>query len=235
MKPKKYQARVISIVNYGKRSSLYRLSVSNEFSFEPGQFVMVILKDKEGKEARRAYSIASSPNEKGHIELLVTRIEGGIASEFFKRLKAGDSFEILGPMGVFKIREKLSDPTYFVATGCGIAPFISMIRSLLEKGVKSRIILLYGFRHEVDYLCKEYVEGMLENYPNFSVISVMSQPKGKWKGYVGRVTSFIDIAIEPKEDTQVYICGQKEMIGVVAEELMKRGAKKENIIFERWF
>ncbi|MBI4439464.1 FAD-dependent oxidoreductase [Candidatus Woesearchaeota archaeon] len=234
MAAKNYRVKVAKIVNYGERSSLYKLSIDEEFGFSPGQFVMVSIKDKDGREMRRAYSIASSPNDKGFIELLVTRVEGGIASEFFKNAKVGDSFGILGPMGVFKIREPISDPVYFIATGCGIAPFISMIRSLLEKGLKSKIILLYGFRHEVDYLCKEYVDDILKEYQNFSVIPVMSQPKGKWKGYVGRVTSFIDVAIEPKEDTQAYLCGQKEMVEQVKDSLINRGMNKENVFLEKW-
>ncbi|MFC1768776.1 ferredoxin--NADP reductase [Nanoarchaeota archaeon] len=233
MKPIKLVAKVTEVVKYGPANLHFKLSLNEEIEFEPGQYVMLLLKDKDGNTARRAYSIASAPKDKKKIELLITLIPGGLASGFFEKLKVGDEINLLGPMGIFKIKEPVSDPVYFIATGCGLAPLRAMVADLLGKGIKSEVVLLYGYRHECDLLDKDYLDH-LKRYPNFKSITTISQPKGKIKGHVGRVTALVDEYITPKEDTQVYVCGRPDMIEDMKKLLIKKGIKSENIIYERW-
>ncbi len=233
VRPKTFAGVISHITHFGTQSSLYTLSLDDEIIFSPGQFIMVPVKDKEGKSIRRAYSIASSPSKKKQLELLLTRHEGGIASEFFKQMKEGDSLELLGPMGVFTVREPISNPIYFIATGAGLAPFRSMIHSLLKNKNTTHLVLLFGFRHEEDYLCKEELEKLMKTHKNVSVIPTCSQPKGSWRGLTGRVTAHLD-AIECNEKTQAYLCGSTSMINEMIPLLLQKGMKREHIFFEKW-
>jgi len=64
------------------------LEVPQSFDFEPGQYVIISIPTVAGK-IKRSYSLASSPAQKGRVELCIKRIEGGIASGYFKNVKEG--------------------------------------------------------------------------------------------------------------------------------------------------
>src|ERR1035437_8003989 len=110
------------------------LESSAPFSFAPGQFISAIIPGAGpgGRDIRRAYSIASSPElmpSKNIFELCVKVIEDGPGANYLNRLKIGESFKGQVPYGDFVYKTKHDKHVVFIATGTGIAPFRSMLLS----------------------------------------------------------------------------------------------------------
>jgi len=205
------------------------------FTFTPGQFVSVI--DRvDGREITRAYSIAS-PRDGNRFELCLNRVEDGIVSPYLFGLRPGDEIEIGEPIGYFTLRHP-GRRAVFIATGTGIAPFRSMLLHHLPQ-TQPRITLLFGVRYEQGLLYRDELERLDQQYESFRFIPTITRPTESWNGRTGRVHAHLDEALglrTPDEliTVDVYICGLKEMVDDVRQELKKRGFDRKQIIFEKY-
>ena len=122
--------------------------------FDAGQFVSFEI-DRAGSPfpATRPYSIASSPRERTSIELAFNRVPEGPGSSYLFGLQNGDNTTFKGPVGSFTLRDNERD-VLFVATGTGIAPIRSMLRTLADAGSTRRINLYRGLRSERDVVLR---------------------------------------------------------------------------------
>ena len=103
-----------------------------EFSFTPGQRIRFIYGPYE-----RDYSLVSGADD-STLRICVRKVENGIFSPVLASVEEGHTFEFTGPHGYFTFHVTPRPPV-FAATGTGIAPFVSMVKS----GV-SDFILLHG-------------------------------------------------------------------------------------------
>ncbi|MEX2215942.1 MAG: FAD-binding oxidoreductase [Phycisphaeraceae bacterium] len=103
-------------------------------AFEPGQFATLGLPESDeapGRLVRRPYSIASSPDARDHIELLLARVKEGHFTSRFWPLRPGSPIWLDPHIhGRFTLAAVPPDADLvMVATGTGIAPFMSMLRT----------------------------------------------------------------------------------------------------------
>lgn len=234
MAAKEYTTRLAEVKKVATSVKHFTFEFEKEFDFIPGQFVM--LEIKEGDETiRRAYSIASLPGSR-RIELRVNIIPGGKMTSQMDKMKAGDKMKLSGPYGEFGTGlSNIDKDVMFIAVGTGIAPMRCMIRSLMKRGFKRKISLLYGFRHEEDFLFKEELGQLAEKHKNLSLITAISRPKEpkKWKGFIGRVTDYLNKA-EISPDQEFYICGLAEMAEETKKILLSKGIKEGHIHKDAW-
>ncbi|ALI36322.1 Ferredoxin--NADP reductase [Candidatus Nitrosocosmicus oleophilus] len=180
--------------------------------FKPGQFVTLGLNvPNEGKIIRRAYSIASPPEQKKHFELVVRWVKkplpGRLTTQLFDK-REGDEINWVKPTGIFTINEKMPDGSpddrrlVLIGGGTGLAPFISYSLHLKSKGTKRQIVVLHGASYvdELSYreLLTELEEQSLEsgsNEWNFRYRASISRPQEwfnrSWNGHKGRVETFL--------------------------------------------
>ena len=113
----------------------------SRFKFVAGQHISLSIK---GDYQSREYSIYSA-EESEHLEILVKEVEGGYFSPKLKHLKVGEMVEVHGPFGKFGLDEKKRDTHQhvFIASGTGIAPFHSMVKSFPNLNYK----LIHGVRY----------------------------------------------------------------------------------------
>ena len=107
--------------------------LSDTFRYLPGQHVTV-RKMIDDEDVRRSYSICASANS-GKLRVGVKRLPGGIFSTYaIEQLKAGDTLEVMPPVGEFTIElDPLSSRrSVAIAAGSGITPVLSLISSSLE-------------------------------------------------------------------------------------------------------
>jgi ferredoxin-NADP reductase len=102
------------------------------FDFVPGQFLTFLLPHPECVK-RRSYSLATMPGESGKIEVSMSYVEGGYASEIFFSLKAGDTFHVMGPAGKLVMADDSATRYVLVGTGTGIAPYRTMLPGLASR------------------------------------------------------------------------------------------------------
>lgn len=180
--------------------------------FKPGQFVTLGLHvPKEGKIIRRAYSIASPPEQKKYFELIVRWVKkplpGRLTTELFNK-KEGDEISWVKPTGIFTINEKMPDGSpdnrrlVLIGGGTGLAPFISYSLHLKYKKSNRQIIVLHGASYvdELSYreLLTELEEESLDSSNdgwNFRYRASISRPQEwfnrSWNGHKGRVETFL--------------------------------------------
>ena len=192
MKPIEFQCQVKSYQMITPTVFVTVFETHQPLPFRAGQFVSVIVPGAgpQGRDLRRAYSIASPP-ESRQIELCVKRVEGGPGTSYLNRLRAGDSLKVLAPYGTFVYEKRLDRKVCFISTGTGIAPFRSMAlsREFLENPPSEAFCLL-GVRSEDEVLYQDQFSAI----QNMKFIPTVSQPSSTWKGFKGRVTDYFKVA-----------------------------------------
>jgi NAD(P)H-flavin reductase len=205
------------------------------FEFKAGQFVSVIVPGAgpQGRDLRRAYSIASWPG-KNPVELCIRLVEGGPGTQYLHKLKVGDRFKSWAPYGDFVYKHKPERHVCFIATGTGLAPFRAMV---LSKEYQTQPPLsatcLFGVRASSELL----YEKELANLKGMKWVPAISQPAESWSGYRGRVTDYLKSmdANYPWLSTDYYLCGNGGMITEVKAFLQAQGVTKDSIFQEIYY
>ncbi len=211
----------------------FRYPDGKTIDFLAGQFIMANV-PKEGKMVRKPYSIASPPSEKKGLELIITKVEGGYVSTFFHNMKVGDTLLMDGPYGKFLVKEPFQE-LIFVATGTGIAPFRSQIRTLLEHGAQNPIWVFFGVRYEDQILYDQEFRDLAAKHSNLHFIPTISRPRpGKWNGEVGYVQLAIKKYIKDPKGKDMYICGIVPMVEDVQKVTKEMGFDPSQIHFEKY-
>jgi ferredoxin--NADP+ reductase len=199
---------------------VYVLSYPRSHAFAAGQVVGISI--DEGSEPR-LYSIASG-NTDDMIRLLYNIKPGGEMSPSLAELKAGDTLFVSEPFGSFY---GSATPAVFIASGTGVAPFVSMLRSGLDKDK----MLIHGGRTLDSFYFSEELAAALgeENY-----IRCCSREKGPGI-YEGRLTSYLRDQESLDPHRKYYLCGLAEMVVETRDLLIDKGIPYENNIAEIYF
>ena len=234
--PQNFEVTVHNIRDLGNETKHFELfyDPGKTMDFIPGQFVSVYYPHPGGKIVRRAYSIASSPNVKNHFDLCLKLIPTGTVTPWFWNFNEGERFKVQGPLGKFVLPDTIDFDIVFVATGTGLAPFRSMIQTLLPAGFKRKIGLIFGVRYDNAIPYHEEWLALEKQYANFTYIPTISRPSSEWKGETGYVQTKIEKFFPDAAGKQVYICGLNDMIQAVLDACLKVGFPKEKVIFERY-
>jgi NAD(P)H-flavin reductase len=191
--------------------------------FTAGQFVSFeVPRPGSALPATRPYSIASSPNQRGAIQLVLNRVAGGPGSEYLFGLLEGDRTSFKGPAGTFVLRDSPRD-LLFVATGTGIAPIRSMLWSLAESSSPRSITLFWGLRSERDLYYQDELNCLARRLPSFSFVTTLSQPANQWQGTAGYVTPLVEERVTSVANLDVFLCGNGGMIRDVRDLLRGKG------------
>ncbi len=225
--------------------------------FTPGQFAVLGLSPeaprceladvaeemppKPGRLIRRAYSIASSSVAREYIEFYITLVRSGSLTPRLFALRPGDRVW-LGPKitGKFTLDEVSSDANLvLVATGTGLAPYMSMLRTILPAENHRRIAVLLGARHSWDLGYQSELLTMDAQCAALSYFSIISRPAEEsvpwggrtgyvqdlWRdGEVGKAWGFVPTA----QNTRVFLCGNPAMIDDMATLLQSEGYREHS-------
>lgn len=195
-----------------------------EIQFKAGQFVSFEI-PKEGLPfpVTRPYSIASPPSTRDRVRLLFNLVAGGPGSTYLYGLKEGEQVAFKGPAGSFFLRDEPTKHLLFVATGTGIAPFRSMLLSLLERNTGQPLTLYWGLRYERDLYYQDELAEWAARYPAFTFITTLSQPGPAWRGAQGRVTTLVRERVTSVANLALYLCGNGAMIKEVTALIQEKG------------
>src|SRR3990170_1901714 len=227
---------VLDITPRYPETYLIRFTFENEsvFDFEPGQFISVFA-EKEGKRISRPYSIASWPENKDHLELCIKVVEGGFMSNYLHGVVPGTRLQAIAPLGRFVIPEPIAMDTVFVATGTGVAPFVSMLGHIWENGLDDGhdFTVVFGVRYVYDLIYRDLFERWQEEHRNFHFHPTVSRPETpEWKGRVGYVQKILQEELADHGSKQVFICGLHDMVEQVKTLCESLGFA--SVRFEKW-
>jgi ferredoxin--NADP+ reductase len=205
------------------------------FPFAPGQYATLGLMGDAGKLIRRPMSVSSSADDLSEYEFFIRLVDEGEFTPLLWQRAVGDAINITGPKGKFLLQED-SRRCLFVASGTGLAPFISMIETLRGRGEARDIVLLHGVSYEHDLAWRQQLEE-LEASEGFTLryVATISRPQyhSDWTGCTGRVESIVEGQLDAHgltpENTTIYVCGNPEMITAVEEMAAARGFPPEQV------
>jgi len=230
--PNSVKGTITSNTHITKDVSHITIKPEQRLEFTPGQFTMITINTPETKS--RPYSIASAPWEE-ELSFCVKKVEGGTVSTELYNAQPGTTLTLSTPLGVFTIPEHTEAEHYaFIATGTGIAPFRSMIRTLFPQAFKGRghntqkkITLLFGARTKEDLLYKEEFEHLQREAENFTYYATLSREKKE--GFLqGHVQEHLHLITQP-ENTLIFICGLTPMVRETKKALLNKGIPPTNI------
>ena len=189
-----------------------------DLQFRAGQKLVVGLKDEIDQ---REYSIYSSEKE-NFLEILVKEVTGGNVSVRLKKASPGQVLQVNGPFGSFTIEEfnRYNSKFIFIATGTGISPFHSFVRSY--PGLD--YLLIHGVRIRDEAYEKE-------NYKSRYVLCTSGEVSERRKG---RVTDYLK-DFRTENGMLFYLCGNGSMIYDASHILKDKGVPPENIFSEIYF
>ena len=217
--------------------------------FVAGQFIQLGLPCGPGKSAggarleKRAYSIASSPADKEAFELLIALVPGGRLTPAIWALKTGDACWMdPRPLGSFTLEEiPPGKDLVLVATGTGIAPYVSMLRTHARGGPAhrpdrwNRCVVVHGVRCSEELAYGAEIRSRCSEDPSLGYLPTVSrEPEGSpWTGLRGRVQSALGDEIRHSPTGRpldpatchVFLCGNPNMIEEVRATLVARGFK----------
>ncbi len=173
------------------------------FSFKPGQYATLGI-EKNEKIIARPYSIASSPRETRYLEFYIIRVDNGEFTSPLFQLKEGDALYYMNtPKGKFTPERTQSIHHVYIATGTGLAPFISMLRTFLHDKKNGKdlpfytITLMHGARLTQDLGYREELQALEEDKTafDFMYMPTVSRPQGDalWSNSIsaGRVNDVL--------------------------------------------
>jgi ferredoxin/flavodoxin---NADP+ reductase len=192
----------------------------NHIPFKAGQHILLGKKDDI---KAREYSIYSAEQD-DFFEVLIKEVKEGMVSKELKKLKPGDELNFENPVGYFTIREEdsKSGKFLFIASGTGIAPFHSFVRSYPG--------LDYTLLHGIRTADEAYEKNHYGN--NRLVICTSRDTKGDFQG---RVTDYLKKNPVEDKNTLCYFCGNCEMIHEAYDILLNQGIPSENLFAEVYF
>jgi len=184
---------------------------------------------------RRAYSIASCSRQRDYFEFYAARIEGGVLTPQLWQLPVGGRlFMDERVRGEFTLDALPNDQNLvMIATGTGVAPFISMIRTFTGHGRWRRCVLIHGVRRAADLGYHRELLDIQKRTRSFRYLpTVTREPvESHWRGLRGRVQALVDsesfssLAGLPLDanGTHALLCGNPEMIVEVTQLLQSKG------------
>ena len=189
--------------------------------FVPGDCLALYAADGR---VSRPYSLASGIDE-DIFRFVIRQMPGGEVSPYLASRRPGDRVRVSPPFGWFRPGEHAGRrPFVFLATGTGIAPFLSHFRS---RPAAPRATCLYGVRHAADAVDADWLATVCDLR-----LAVSREPAPGH--HHGRITGLLaGLTVSPHTD--YYLCGLDAMIDEATAWLETRGAPLAHIHRECFF
>lgn len=229
--------RVLSVHHWNDNLFSFRTTRDASLRFINGQFVMLGL-EQEGRPLTRAYSIASA-NHDDFLEFFSIKVADGPLTSKLQNLSVGDSVVVSRkPTGTLVLRDlKPGQHLYLLATGTGLAPFLSLIQDPESYERFDKIILVHGVRAVSELAYRDFITKELPKHEYFADLikdkliyypTVTREPfqnQGRITHLIENGKLFADIglpAFDPTRD-RVMVCGSPAMIKDSCALLNARG------------
>ena len=231
---------VISVHHWNDSLFSFRTTRDDGLRFINGQFVMLGLEQNEGRPLTRAYSIASA-NHDEFLEFFSIKVPGGPLTSKLQHLSVGDAVVVSRkPTGTLVLRDiKPGKTLYMLATGTGLAPFLSLIQDPESYERFDKVVLVHGVRTVSELAYHDFITRELTSHEYFADLvrdkliyypTVTREPfrhQGRITELVDSGKLFADIGLPPFDPNtdRAMICGSPHMIRDCCALLDARGFK----------
>lgn len=214
------------------------------FIHRPGQYMTLTL-NVNGQTVKRSYTIASSPSQRGYVELTIKRNPEGLVSRFMHdELKVGDRIRLGAPGGKFYFDDQQSNAVLLIAGGVGITPLMSILRHLTDRSWPGNIYFINAIRSQDDRIYETELSSLANRFENLHVLTCFSQSKPsarvaisseRWQEKSGYVSADDLLAFVPGlRELPIFLCGPDPMMQAVRKTIASLGVPNENISTEEF-
>ena len=236
-------------VTHDMRHLVLRLIEPGEVKFFPGQYMDISV---PGTDQVRSFSMANTSSRDGLLEFVIKVYPDGLFSRFLdQELQAGDRLELTGPFGVFTLRDSDAD-LVFVGGGAGMAPILSLLRSMADRGIHRKATFFYGARTQRDLCFEEELAAIAERLPNFTYIPALShempgagapgisnvspdgRSSGTWTGETGLITDVVKRVTGKLAGAHAYVCGPPPMVEAAIPLLATLGVEEKRVYYDKF-
>jgi ferredoxin/flavodoxin---NADP+ reductase len=148
---------VLSVQHWTEDLFSFTTTRNEALRFRSGQFIMIGLRI-DGRPLLRAYSIASAHYD-GHLEFFSIKVPSGPLTSRLRDLREGDNILVgTKPTGTLLLENLTSGRNlYLLATGTGLAPFLSLIKDPETYDRFEKVILVHGCRKVAELAYQEAI------------------------------------------------------------------------------
>lgn len=214
------------------------------FLHRPGQYMTLTL-NINGQTVKRSYTIASSPSQRGYVELTIKRNPIGIVSCYMHdQLNIGDKIRVGAPAGKFFFDDLPSKAVVLIAGGVGITPLMSILRYLTDRSWHGTIYFINAIRSREDRIYETEVAYLANRFENLHVLTYYSQakppvdvaiPSPRWEEKSGYINAEdLNAFIPGLRALPIFLCGPDPMMQAVRKTMVSLGVPNEQIATEEF-
>jgi propane monooxygenase reductase subunit len=207
-------------------------------TFKPGQYVDIAIPGDSGGDVR-SFSMANIPSHPpGELEFMIKIYPDGKFSGLLADggIVPGQQLEVTGPYGMFTLRETSDRPLLFIGGGAGMAPILSLLRSLADEGSTRPAVDYYGARGPGDPCHLEELAQLEQRLETFRFVPALSDcADGEpWSGERGLITEVV-ARLEPElQEVDAYLCGPPPMVDAAIDLLIASGVPKSRVYYDKF-
>lgn len=201
-----------------------RLIPEADFSFRAGQYLMVVMDEKD----KRPFSLASTPMEKDIIELHIGASDLNLyAMAVMERIQQQRQITVDIPHGDAWLREEGDRPLVLIAGGTGFSYARSILLTALAQQPERHIAIYWGGRELKHLYDLDELNALAIRHPNLKVVPVVEQPEEGFTGRNGTVLTAVMQDYSSLSEHDIYIAGRFEMAKIARERFCaERGAQE---------
>ena len=229
------EVEAVEELTHDIRRLVLRVTDPEALEFNAGQYVDIGVPGVEGE--HRSFSMANAPGEPDRLEFMIKLFEGGRFSGLLANgggIAVGDELTCKGPFGMFTLRDSSPRRLVFIAGGAGMAPVLSLLRSMAAKGTTRPATFYYGARTRDDLFALDEIERLCGEVENLTFVPALSEQEGDWDGEAGLITDVVDRLEDDLADVDAYLCGPPPMVDAAIALLERRGTPESHIYFDRF-
>ncbi|CCG85629.1 NAD(P)H-flavin reductase [Erwinia piriflorinigrans] len=204
-----------------------RLIPEADFSFRAGQYLMVVMDEKD----KRPFSLASTPMEKDIIELHIGASDLNLyAMAVMERIQQQRQITVDIPHGDAWLREEGDRPLILIAGGTGFSYARSILLTALAQQPDRHIAIYWGGRELKHLYDLDELNALAIRHPNLKVVPVVEQPEEGFTGRNGTVLTAVMQDYSSLSEHDIYIAGRFEMAKIARERFCaERGAQEAHM------
>jgi Na+-transporting NADH:ubiquinone oxidoreductase subunit F len=211
-----------------------RLVEPDHLDFTAGQYIRLDSQPYDQKPVvSRPFSLASAPQQKNRIELIIRRTAQGVCTPWiFDHLALGQDLTFSGPLGKFKLTSG-NGPILMIAGGSGMSAIWSILQDMRARKIHRPTTCFFGARTRNDLYFTRPIAEFVQACPWFTFIPALSEnADNQWQGQTGLVTDVVDRLVPEASSYEAYLCGAPGMINACKPVLLAKNIRPEHVFYD---